>query len=116
LPRKGFSLSGRYALKATAGRGFRDLPRNPKSTKINQNQPKPETFTQWTFQDFCQSTRQTECRLTIDNFLSARFGALDEPLAAITSAIIQLSAEDYTRLLLQLPSLSREELLAQFQA
>jgi hypothetical protein len=41
---------------------------------------------------------------------------LDEPLLAIANAIIQLSAEDYTRLLLQLPALSREELLAQFQA
>jgi hypothetical protein len=59
---------------------------------------------------------QTERRLTIENLLSARFGALDEPLAAIANAIIQLSAEDYTRLLLQLPALSREELLAQFQA
>jgi hypothetical protein len=56
-----------------------------------------------------------ERRTTITNLLSARFGALDEPLTAIASTIIQLSAEDYTRLLLQLPSLSREELLTQFQ-
>jgi hypothetical protein len=58
---------------------------------------------------------EAERRTTIANLLRARFDSLDDSLVAIVDSIIQLPTEDYTRLLLQLPALSREELLARFQ-
>ena len=51
-------------------------------------------------------------RLVVENLLKVRFGALDEQLSAIIPTLLELPAEEYTRLLLQL---SREELLSQFQ-
>ena len=51
-------------------------------------------------------------RLVIENLLKVRFGALDEQLVAIIPQLIELPAEDYTPLLLQL---SREELLSRFR-
>ncbi|MDJ1177968.1 hypothetical protein PJF56_03725 [Roseofilum sp. BLCC_M91] len=47
----------------------------------------------------------------IDNLLQARFGEVDEELAAIIEAIAALPSQEFTPLLLQR---SREELLAQF--
>ncbi len=53
-------------------------------------------------------------RLVVENLLKVRFGELDEQLAGIIPSLLQLPTEEYTRLLLQLSQLSREELLAQF--
>jgi hypothetical protein len=61
-----------------------------------------------------QTGIQTERRLTIETLLQARFGTLDDQIAAIVDSILQLSAEEYTRLLRELPILSREELLSRF--
>ena len=51
---------------------------------------------------------------TVQTALKVRFGALDEQLSAIVQPFAQLPSEEYTRLLLQLQALSREELLAKF--
>lgn len=51
-------------------------------------------------------------RLVIENLLKVRFGDLDEQLVAIIPQLIELPAETYTPLLLQL---SREDLLIRFQ-
>lgn len=58
---------------------------------------------------------QTERRTTLESLLRLRFGSLDDQLSAIIEPLVQLSTEDYARLLLQLSNLSREELLARFE-
>jgi hypothetical protein len=50
-------------------------------------------------------------RLVVENLLKLRFGELDEQLAGIIPNLLDLPAEEYTRLLLQS---SREELLRRF--
>ncbi|MFH7029916.1 MAG: hypothetical protein ACHBN1_32275 [Heteroscytonema crispum UTEX LB 1556] len=55
---------------------------------------------------------QTERRITIENLLRVRFGALDEELVAIVEPMLALPPEEFTPFLLQL---SREELLARFR-
>jgi hypothetical protein len=57
---------------------------------------------------------QTERRATIVSILTIRFGGVDEPLAALIPVLVALPTEDYAQFLLQLPQLSREELLARF--
>ena len=57
---------------------------------------------------------QQERRNTIENFLKARFGLLDEALVAIVQPFSELSFQEYTALLMRLTNLSREELLAKF--
>ena len=54
-------------------------------------------------------------RILLENLLRARFGLLDEQLAAIIQPILELSPQDYASLLLQLSNLEREDLLARFQ-
>jgi hypothetical protein len=54
-------------------------------------------------------------RILLENLLKARFGVLDEQLAAIIQPILELSPQDYASLLLQLSNLEREDLLARFQ-
>ena len=58
---------------------------------------------------------KTERETTIENLLIARFGAVDEQLAAIIPRLLALSAEDYAQWLLQLAQLSREEVLARVE-
>ncbi len=53
--------------------------------------------------------------LLVENLLRGRFGKLDEQLLAIIPSLLALNPEQYTALLLQLSSMSREELLARFQ-
>jgi len=53
-------------------------------------------------------------RVVVKNLLRARFGSLDEQLEAIIEPVLSLPSEEFTLLLLQLSSLSREELLARF--
>lgn len=61
---------------------------------------------------------QAERRRTIDTlnaFLRVQFGTVDEELAAAIQLIADLPSPDYAALLLQLPNLSREELLTRFR-
>ncbi|MUG93031.1 hypothetical protein F7734_11510 [Scytonema sp. UIC 10036] len=58
---------------------------------------------------------QADRRNIIDTVLRARFGTVDAPLAAVIQSIIDLPSPEYAALLLQLPNISREELLARFQ-
>jgi hypothetical protein len=51
-------------------------------------------------------------RLVVENMLEVRFGTLDEQLAAIIPALLEMSPKEYTPLLI---NLSREELLSRFQ-
>jgi hypothetical protein len=51
-------------------------------------------------------------RLVVNNLLQARFGGVDEELAAIVERLLALPPEEFTPMLLQL---SREELLARFR-
>lgn len=60
-----------------------------------------------------QQGAQAERRATIETLLRSRFGELDEELSAIALKTLELSTEDYTQLLLQLPQISREALAAQ---
>ena len=53
-----------------------------------------------------------ERKQVIQNLLKMRFGALDEALTATIEPLLNLPAEEYTRLLLES---SREELIARFE-
>lgn len=53
-------------------------------------------------------------RQVVENLLRAKFGALDEQISAIIEPLLALPPEEFSRLLLQLSNLSREELLARF--
>ena len=58
-----------------------------------------------------QGRIQTQ-RQFIENFLTARFGSLDETLTAALEPLLQMAPQDLTRLMLELSSLEREEFLA----
>lgn len=59
--------------------------------------------------------KEQERRQLLLNLLLARFGEVDSVLSAIVESILSLPTTEYTALLLQLSSLSREDLLARFQ-
>ncbi|MBV8884130.1 MAG: hypothetical protein JO235_09045, partial [Chroococcidiopsidaceae cyanobacterium CP_BM_RX_35] len=61
-----------------------------------------------------QQGRQAERRTTLENLLLVRFGSLDDTLSAIIPQLLELPPQEFTRELLQLSQLSREELLARF--
>jgi hypothetical protein len=65
-------------------------------------------------QEWIEEGKQEGQRLVIENLLRVRFGELDKALAAIVEPMLKLPTQEYTALLLQLSSLSREELLARF--
>jgi hypothetical protein len=52
-------------------------------------------------------------RLVVENLLQVRFGTVDKQPAGIVPLLLKLPTQEYTRLLLEL---SREELIARFQA
>jgi hypothetical protein len=58
---------------------------------------------------------QAERQTTLENLLKAKFGKLDESLVVMLPVLVALSAEDYTQLLLELPRLSQDEVVARFQ-
>jgi hypothetical protein len=58
---------------------------------------------------------QSDRQVTLETLFQAQFGAIDEALAAILPRLIMLSVEDYKQLLLELPQLSGDELLARVQ-
>ena len=74
-----------------------------------------EKWRQQTLQEGRQEGRQEALREEIEDLLEVRFGELDSELSRIASTLMKLPTRDRARLLLQLPSLSREELIAQFQ-
>lgn len=59
--------------------------------------------------------KEQERRQIVENLLLARFGSIDEQLAAIVEPILSLPAQDYAVMLMQLSSLSKEQLLTRFQ-
>jgi hypothetical protein len=59
-----------------------------------------------------QKGRQQERREEVESLLRVKFGEIDAELQEIVEALVQSSADDRARMILQL---SREELIAQFQ-
>jgi flagellar biosynthesis/type III secretory pathway protein FliH len=53
-------------------------------------------------------------RQLIENFLRVRFGELDEELSALIDPFLALNPEELSAIMLQLSTLSREELLGRF--
>jgi len=74
-----------------------------------------EQWRQRTLQEGRQEGKQEALQEEIADLLEVRFGGLDSDLAAIATKIVQLPKRDRTQLLLQLPTLSREELIAQIE-
>ena len=62
-----------------------------------------------------QQGAQQERQTTIENFLKARFGTLDDRLVAIIPPFAALPPQEYAALLMQLTQLSREALLEKFR-
>ena len=62
-----------------------------------------------------QQGAQQERQTTIENFLKARFGPLDDRLVAIIQPFAALPSQEYAALLMQLTQLSREALLEKFR-
>jgi len=61
-----------------------------------------------------QQGMQQGQKQVVENLLKARFGELDDQLAAIIDPMLQLPPQEYSSLLLELSSLQREELLTRF--
>jgi hypothetical protein len=59
--------------------------------------------------------KEQERRQLLQSLLVAHFGELDSALNAIVEPILSLPTTEYTAILLQLSSLSREDLLARFE-
>jgi flagellar motility protein MotE (MotC chaperone) len=57
---------------------------------------------------------QLERRQVVENLLRFRFGSVNEELSKVVDSLLQLAPDDFARFLLELSSLSREELLARF--
>ena len=51
----------------------------------------------------------------MENLLIAKFGSIDEKLLAIIQVLVELPAQQLTRMLLEISNLSREDLLARFE-
>lgn len=65
-------------------------------------------------QEGIQEGIQAERRATLENLFKARFGTIDDLLADTLQTALALSTEEYTQLLLELPQLSKDELIAKF--
>lgn len=53
-------------------------------------------------------------RSVVENLLKVKFGSLDDELSRVIDVLLQLPPEEFARVLLQLPNLSREGLLERF--
>ncbi len=73
-----------------------------------------QAYLEWE-QETVERGKEIERRQLLENLLLARFGQVDSVLNTIVEPILNLPTTEYTALLLQLPSLSREDLLARFQ-
>jgi flagellar motility protein MotE (MotC chaperone) len=69
-----------------------------------------QAYQQWE-QTTVQQGIQQERRELIENLLKFRFGSVDEDLGRVIDIFLELPADDFARVLLELPNLSREELL-----
>jgi flagellar biosynthesis/type III secretory pathway protein FliH len=58
---------------------------------------------------------QSERRATLETIFSARFGGVDPELTTVIDKTIALPSNDYSQLLPQLFSISREDLLKQLE-
>jgi hypothetical protein len=58
---------------------------------------------------------QQERRDTIESLIQSRFGTLDQDLQSIIPQWMNLDKTEHTRLILQLPQLSKAELIQYFQ-
>lgn len=94
---------------------FTALSREEIEMMLELNDLKQTRFYQEAFQEGRQEgqreSRQEGQREVIESLLRARFGELDEALAAIVDPLLTLPAAEFTPLLLHR---SREELIAQF--
>ncbi|MBC6452034.1 MAG: hypothetical protein GDA43_01540 [Hormoscilla sp. SP5CHS1] len=63
-------------------------------------------------QQGAQQGAQQERRLTIENLLKFRFGDIDASLVGLVEQILALSSEDFARLIMELPQLSRSDLVS----
>jgi len=78
-----------------------------------------QAYQQWeetTKQQGIQEGVQLGQRQVIENLLRFRFGSVDEELSRVVDSLLQLAPDDFARFLLELSSLSREELLARFDS
>ncbi|BBD63118.1 hypothetical protein NIES2109_59680 (plasmid) [Nostoc sp. HK-01] len=76
-----------------------------------------QAYQQWeetTKQQGIQEGVQQGQRQVVENLLKVRFGSVDEGLSQVVDSLLQLPSEEFASVLLQLSSLSREELLARF--
>ncbi len=61
-----------------------------------------------------QQGQRMERQMMIENFFRARFGSVDEELSTIIEPMLLLPYEELTQILMQLSSISREDLLSRF--
>ena len=73
-----------------------------------------QAYLEWE-QETVERAKEQERRQLLENLLLARFGEIDSVLNTIVQPILNLPTAEYTALVLQLSSLSREDLLARFQ-
>lgn len=66
-------------------------------------------------QEGIQQGLQQGQRLVLENLLRFRYGSIGEELAAIVEPFLALPSEQFNQLLIELSTLSREELLARFK-
>ncbi len=57
---------------------------------------------------------EQERRQVVENLLRYRFGSVDEELSRVVNSLLQLSPDEFAKVLLELPTVSREELLSRF--
>jgi hypothetical protein len=62
-----------------------------------------------------QKATQNERRATLETILASRFGSIDQELTTVIDKAIALPSNDYSQLLPQLFSISREDLLKQLE-
>lgn len=68
------------------------------------------------YQQWEETTRLQGQREVVENLLRVRFGSVDEELSRVVESLLQLPPDEFARVLLQLPQLSREELLSRFSS
>ncbi|MCC5668390.1 hypothetical protein LC653_32185 [Nostoc sp. CHAB 5784] len=68
------------------------------------------------YQQWEETTRQQGQRDVVENLLRFRFGSVDEELSRVVDSLLQLTPDDFARVLLELSTLSREELLTRFNS
>jgi len=74
-----------------------------------------QAYEQWEETTKLEGVQQGQ-RQVVENLLRFRFGSVDEELARVVDNLLQLAPDDFARFLLELSSLSREDLLARFNS